>query len=65
MGKGSYNGGGSILDARGFGSGDPADPKWGTTKLTKASLTDEQRKAMKKNGKKFLSSSRIVIGNSK
>jgi hypothetical protein len=65
IGKGSYNGGSSIVNARGFGSADPADPKKSRTKLAKASLTDEQRKAMKKNGKKFLSSSRILIRKSK
>jgi hypothetical protein len=65
MGKGSYNGGSSIVNAHGFGSADPADPKKSKTRLAKASLSDEQRKAMKKNGKKFLSSSRIIIGKSK
>lgn len=65
MGKGSYQGGSSILSARGFGTADPADPKKSRTALAKSSLTDEQHKAMKRNGKKFLSSSRIFIGKPK
>ncbi len=65
MATGSYNGGSSTVNARGFGSADPADPKKSKTKLAKPSLTAEQCKAMKKNGKKFLSSSRIIIRKSK
>jgi hypothetical protein len=65
VGKGTYNGGRSILSARGYGSSDPADPKKSRTKLAKASLSSEQRKEMKSKGKKFLSSSRIIIGKSK